>query len=237
MGTFANARWVRWLAWLTATIIVVLNIRLAAMALSEWLYTPSRWQALLWVITIPMALGLVLLLGWVTLEPFVSRWTRNYARTPIALPDTAGAEAELPIYQRILVTLDHSALDRLAVGHAAAMAKQYGARVYLLHIEEDVTSQVYGKESSTAEVEAGGAYLQQIAQSIESQGIIVETEVAHGLSPAKEIIRYAKQIHPDLVIMGAHGHGGLKDLIFGNTINPVRHNLAVPMLIVRAGKG
>jgi len=30
--------------------------------------------------------------------------------------------------------------------------------------------------------------------------------------------------------------GGLKDLIFGNTINPVRHNLAVPMLIVRPGK-
>jgi manganese transport protein len=38
------------------------------------------------------------------------------------------------------------------------------------------------------------------------------------------------------VIMGAHGHGGLKDVIFGNTINPVRHDLAVPMLIVRPGK-
>ena len=36
--------------------------------------------------------------------------------------------------------------------------------------------------------------------------------------------------------MGAHGHGGLKDLIFGNTINPVRHDLDVPMLIVRPGK-
>ena len=29
---------------------------------------------------------------------------------------------------------------------------------------------------------------------------------------------------------------GLKDLIFGNTINPVRHQLDVPMLIVRPGK-
>jgi manganese transport protein len=38
------------------------------------------------------------------------------------------------------------------------------------------------------------------------------------------------------VIMGAHGHGGLKDLILGNTINPVRHHLSVPMLIVRPGK-
>ena len=37
--------------------------------------------------------------------------------------------------------------------------------------------------------------------------------------------------------MGAHGHGGLKDLIFGTTISPVRHHLDVPMLIVRPGKG
>jgi len=36
--------------------------------------------------------------------------------------------------------------------------------------------------------------------------------------------------------MGAHGHGGFKDLIFGNTINPVRHDLDIPMLIVRPGK-
>ena len=50
-------------------------------------------------------------------------------------------------------------------------------------------------------------------------------------------MRYAKEINPDLVIMGAHGHGGLKDLIFGTTINPVRHHLDVPMLIVRPGKG
>ena len=48
--------------------------------------------------------------------------------------------------------------------------------------------------------------------------------------------RYAREVNPDLVIMGAHGHGGIKDLIFGNTINPVRHQLAVPMLIVRPGK-
>ena len=41
---------------------------------------------------------------------------------------------------------------------------------------------------------------------------------------------------PDLVIMGAHGHGGLKDLIFGNTINPVRHNLDVPDADRAAGK-
>jgi len=61
----------------------------------------------------------------------------------------------------------------------------------------------------------------------------VETEISHSSSPRREIVRYAREIHPDLVIMGAHGHGGLKDLIFGTTIDPVRHNLQMPILIVR----
>jgi manganese transport protein len=33
--------------------------------------------------------------------------------------------------------------------------------------------------------------------------------------------------------MGAHGHGRLMDLIFGNTIDPVRHELKLPILVVR----
>ena len=32
--------------------------------------------------------------------------------------------------------------------------------------------------------------------------------------------------------MGAHGHRGVKDLIFGNTINAVRHEIAAPVLVV-----
>ena len=41
------------------------------------------------------------------------------------------------------------------------------------------------------------------------------------------------ELEPDLLVMGAHGHGGIKDLIFGNTINPVRHRLNIPILVVR----
>ena len=99
-----------------------------------------------------------------------------------------------------------------------------------------MTSQIYGREASTAEVEAGEEYLARIAQSLRDQGITVETSISHSSSPKREIIRYAREVRPDLLIMGAHGHGGLKDLIFGTTINPVRHQLELPMLIVRPGK-
>jgi manganese transport protein len=136
----------------------------------------------------------------------------------------------------VLVPLDHTALDRLSVSHAAAMARLYGAKLYLLHVEEGVTSRMYGGIASTAEVEAGEQYLERIAQSLREQGIAVETAISHSGSPKKEIIRYAREIKPDLVIMGAHGHGGIKDLIFGTTIDPVRHKLDAPVLVVRPGK-
>jgi manganese transport protein len=155
----------------------------------------------------------------------------------VVLPDLAGVgTGDAPQYHRILLPLDHTSLDRLAISHGAAMAKLHGATLFLLHVEEGVTSQIYGPESSTAEVTLGSQYLDNIAQTLRDQGIRVETAVSHSSSPKREIVRYAREIKPDLVIMGAHGHGGLKDLIFGNTINPVRHDLELPMLIVRPGK-
>ncbi len=236
MGTFANKLWVRVLAWLTAAIIIVLNIRLAAMAIADWVAAAGAWKTAVWLAVIPVAGGYLLLLGWVTMEPLMSKWTRRYGRAPVELPEPGGAEVSAPTYHRILVPLDHTALDRLAISHAAAMGKLYGASIYLLHVEEGVTSQVYGTASSTAEVELGETYLERMAQSLRNLGVTVVTAIGHSVSPTKEILRYAKEISPDLVIMGAHGHGGLKDLIFGTTIDPVRHQLNLPMLIVRPGK-
>jgi manganese transport protein len=236
MGGFVNRAWVQWLSWITAAVIIGLNFWLAFLAVRDWLSTPGPWQIVIWIVTIPTAAAVLLLLLWVGLEPYIGRRSRFAGRAPVVFPETAGAEAAALVYQRILVPLDHTALDRLAVSHAAAMARLHGGRVFLLHVEEGVTSQVYGRDSSTAEVEAGEQYLDRIAQSLRDQGVTVETAICHSPSPSKEIVRYAREIQPDLVIMGAHGHGGLKDLIFGNTINPVRHNLQVPMLIVRPGK-
>ena len=82
-------------------------------------------------------------------------------------------------------------------------------------------------------MEAGREYLDLLVESLGALELSVETVIRHGSNPRKEIVRYAREIQPDLLVMGAHGHGGLKDLIFGNTINPVRHALNVPILVVR----
>ena len=138
----------------------------------------------------------------------------------------------VPAYRKILVPLDHSFRDRAAIAHAAAMARFHGATLHLLHVEEGATSQLFGALSSTSEIQAGEEYFQGIVQSLADSGVTAELTIEHGLSPRNAIVRKAREIQPDLIVMGAHGHRGLKDLIFGNTINAVRHHVSAPVLVV-----
>jgi manganese transport protein len=152
------------------------------------------------------------------------------------MPQDVVANLEPPWYRRILVPLDHTDRDRLAISHAAALAQSHGAKIFLLHVEEGVTSQVYGQDASTAEVEAGKEYLEGIVQGLKARGIETESVIRHSNTPRAEIVRLAQAIRPDMLVMGAHGHSGIRDLIYGATINAVRHALESPILIVREGK-
>jgi len=91
---------------------------------------------------------------------------------------------------------------------------------------------VFGSLASTAETRSGKEYFERIVRELEAAGISAEFAIEHGRSPRAAIVAYAHEIGPDLVVMGAHGHRGVKDLIFGNTINAVRHQVSVPVLVV-----
>jgi manganese transport protein len=240
MGALANSAWVRVLAWLTAALIVVLNVWLIMLSVRDWATDAGSWGVRLEIGLLPILTGLALLLFWVTFHPILPQALRGVGSASVEMADGLAASiAEnlpSPVYRKILVPLDHTGRDRDAIAHAAAMAKQHKAKLYLLHVEEGVTSQLYGPLASTAEVEAGSQYLRQIVRDLESQQIPVEMVVRHARTPTREIVRYAEELQPDLVVMGAHGHKGLKDIVFGTTINAVRHKLKMPLLIVREGK-
>jgi manganese transport protein len=240
MGALANRIWVQALAWLTAALIVVLNVWLVALSVRDWANDAGVWRLRLELGLIPVLTGLALLLLWISFHPILPRSLRDLGRASlegaVELPEAVAENLPIPTYRKILVPLDHTSRDRDAIAHAAAMAKQQNAKLYILHVEEGVTSQLFGPLSSTAEVEAGDQYLHQIVRDLESQQIPVEMVVRHARTPTKEIVRYAQELNPDLVVMGAHGHKGLKDIVFGTTINAVRHKLKVPLLIVRGVK-
>ena len=229
MGQFANHGWVRGLAWLCAILITGLNTWLFFQSVSDWAHN-RPW---VWYVTLPAAGALGWLLLWITFQPSLYQWRKRFLSSEFVASDVTEGPFPAPTYSRILVPLDHSNLDRVALAHAAALAHAHHARLFLLHVEQDVTSQVYGAMASTAEVEAGRDYLARLVRSLDGSQLDVEMEIRYSTDAKREIVRYAREIHPDLIVMGAHGHRQFKDLIFGNTIDPVRHSLKVPILVVR----
>ena len=233
MGEFVNPAWAKALSWIVAAVIVILNGWLVYGTAVEWVAAAGRFGVPVAILLGAFGSGLLILMFWITFEPIMPRWLKDFRRSRVGLLAEDYEEVQVRRYSRILVPLDHSRMDRDTIGHALAMAKIHGARIYLLHVEEGVTSQVYGNQSATSEVAAGERYLDRIADTARSQGVEVEAVVRHAAQPPRAIIEFAREIQPDLVVMGAHGHRGLKDLIFGTTINAVRHALDVPLLIVR----
>jgi len=182
----------------------------------------------------PVVTGfLVVLLAWITLHPVLPAGLRRLGVRTQVMPETLHEVPAAPLYRTIMVPLDHTDRDRAALAHAGAIGRQHGSKLLLVHVEEGATSQVYGPMASTREVEEGREYLDRIAAALRTQGMDVETVVLFSTDPHQEIVRIARERKPDLLVMGAHGHKGLQDLIFGTTINAVRHDLSLPLLIVR----
>ncbi|HSR07395.1 MAG TPA: Nramp family divalent metal transporter [Bryobacteraceae bacterium] len=223
MGEFANRAWVRVLAWGAAALIIALNLWLVATTIGPWM-AESVWHAV--VAGLPVA-AVLALLARVT---FVG--TAMPVQKTVSTGAAVAADLPVPHYRNILVPLDHSSHDRAAIAHAVALARSHGATLHLLHVEEGVTSQLFGSLSSTEEIISGEEYFGAIVQSLAASGIAAKLTIQHGLKPTNAIVRKAREIRPDLIVMGAHGHRGLKDLMFGNTINAVRHQVDAPVLVV-----
>jgi manganese transport protein len=237
MGEFASGPWLKFFSWLIAACIFALNAYLAFQVVTSSIDGTGKWARLAGLAAGLLIITLLAILTVLMAWPLIRR-TRRKAAEPVAVAvEVTQEDAQvIPRYDSILVPLDHSPSDHQALANAVTIAKANSARVILLHIEEGVTSRMFGALASTAEVEEGEHYLDHAAAVLRNQGIEVDVVVRHGSSPAYEIAEAAKQLQPDLLIMAAHGHRGLKDLVFGSTINNVRHRLRIPVLIVQGSK-
>ena len=196
MGEFANPGWLQVLAWTVTAVIVALNIRLVMMEVSEWLTAAGPYWMWVSVTVIPVCLFVTALLIWITFEPVLPRAIRELSRVRVRLPEAKPVQWVTPTYRRILVPLDHSNRDQETVIHAAALARAHNSKLTLLHIEEDVTSQIYGALSSTAEVESGRRYFEDLGARLREQGIDVELAIIPGNNPRDVIVQWAREHDP-----------------------------------------
>ena len=235
MGEFANAWLVKIAAWGCAVFILTLDIWLLRDQIRDWLAGSGSYHSLVLLASIVVGLASLCLLGLVTLWPWIGKRPIHEAIVAPGLREqTMPSFPTTAVYSRILVPLDHSDADLHAIGNALTMARTHGARIILLHVEEGVTSQLFGSLSSTAEIKEGQDYLADIVASLRKEHLEVDVVVRHGRSPAAQIASAVTELGADAVVMASHGHRGLKDLVFGTTINSVRHRVKVPLLIVQA---
>lgn len=140
------------------------------------------------------------------------------------------------MYKRILVPIENSKTDRAIIEHVRGLARLCGASVLLIHVADGWAArnanQLDLRESE--EMKDDLAYLERVSADLAKDGIAVDSVLAGG-DPSKEICAAAAREHCDLIAMSTHGHGFVKDVLYGSVANEVRHLTAVPILLVRGG--
>lgn len=226
MGNFVIKPVTKILAWLIAAILVYLNLK---MLLNEIIPSFANHTLLLKFFIIFMGIFFAALLMYIILFPFLSKKAKIKSIQIHSAPDLL-SNLIPPAYNKIAVALDFSENDYKILSAALGQGNAQSSYV-LIHIVESASAKLHGIESDDYETkkdkERMNLYLQQLTQ----KGIKVTAEIGFK-SRVKEIVRIVKASNADMLVIGAHGHTGLKDLLYGETVNAVRHELKVALLVV-----
>lgn len=141
------------------------------------------------------------------------------------------------MYRKILVALENSRADASLLPHVQALAKLAGSELLLVHVADGWVARNFNqlKLTESEEMKQDRHYLEQTTAELRKAGLNVSAHLALG-DPPTEILKTAERENCDLIAMTTHGHRFIGDLIFGSTINEVRHRSSVPVLLVRAEK-
>jgi nucleotide-binding universal stress UspA family protein len=139
------------------------------------------------------------------------------------------------MYRRILVAVENSRADRTILAHVGQLAKLTGAELLLVHVADGWAARNFDqlKLRESEEMKADRAYLDGLKRDLAAQGFTVDTRLALG-DPATELVRAAEACSADLIAMSTHGHKGLADVLHGATADRVRHDVKIPVLLLRA---
>lgn len=226
MGEFVISAWVKILAWLVAAILVFLNVKLVAEETMQLFRTEGLWAwKILAIIAIPAFVCLFLIM---TFLPLVRRYRARQSAMHGDIVNLRNLVVKPT--ERIAVSLDFSIADEKLIAHAVTQGKK-SVYYILLHVVESVSASYLGDASDDDETRHDRNRLEAYANQLQQMGYKVETVLGYR-NRVNEIVRIVKDSKADLLVMGAHRHSGLKDYLFGETIEDVRHALPIPVLIV-----
>jgi manganese transport protein len=112
-----------------------------------------------------------------------------------------------------------------------AIAQTNNGTIVLIHVVESASAKILGAQSDDFETRKDQERLDAYAEKLQQMGLKAEPHLGFR-NRTKEIARIVSESGAELLIIGAHGHKGVKDWLYGETIDAVRHQLKIPVLIV-----
>jgi manganese transport protein len=213
-----------------AIIIVSLNVKLVFDEINSWL-TTSENATLLWLTVVPIAIGFLLLLLYIVFKPFISK-------SKLAIENHSPHNLKLQFskndnYTRknIAIAVDFSSADEAALNNALQLGGPE-ANYTLIHVVETVGAMVYGDNIDDHETLIDKKLLEEYKVILSEKGINVSIRLGFG-KPNTIIPSIINEGNFDVLVMGTHGHTGFKDLLFGTTVDKLRHKINIPLLIVK----
>lgn len=230
MGQFAIKPVVKASAWLIASVLVYLNIK---MVLSQTTGFFEESGSLFWK-TVIIAGGIFFLglLAYITFYPLFAK--RKAASSIDMHPELTGLQLmDAPRYNKIAVALEFGEHDNQLIAHAIGQGKA-DSEYILIHVVESASARMLGLESDDFETRNDEQRLQFYVQQLQEKGFNAKGHLGFR-NRSKEIVRLVTEQQADLLVIGAHRHKGLKDWLYGETIDSVRHDISIPVLVVNVG--
>ena len=228
MGAYTIKPLTQVFAWLISIVLVYLNMKMILSQAGTFFEEDHSFSGRF--LAIAGGILYIALLITAIIYPLINRKPQNRLiqvhkdkAVEIGLP-------QMPVYNRIAVALDFSKDDQHLLAHAMGQANK-STKLILIHIVESVSARMLGNEADDMEARKDEELLEAYKLQIENQGWQAESMLGFS-NRKKEIPRLVKESGAELLIIGAHGHTGLKDWIYGETIEAVRHKLKIPVLIV-----
>ena len=230
MRGFHIGKWTQIASWIVASIIVILNGKLVLDEITGWLETAEN-PIILWLTVVPLAISFLILLLYIVIKPFISKRKTDFQNHSPHNLKLRFSKSEAYDKKNIAVTVDFSAADEVALNSAFELGGKQ-ANYTLIHIVETVGALMYGEHIDDHETLIDEKLLEEYKGMLAEKGFRVKIQLGFG-KPNKVIPTIINEGDFDILVMGTHGHTGFKDLIFGTTVDKLRHKITIPLLIVR----
>jgi manganese transport protein len=226
MGIFRIKIITRFFAWSIAVLLLYLNLKLVLEEGQHFFAVPGYgiWK----ILSVLILLGALVLLFYIFLHPWMSRAEEKIITLHGEEHDIS--KLEIPKFRKIAIALDFSPKDEKLLAFAIGQGGTESNYI-LIHVVESASARMLGKQSDDLETRTDQERLNSYQHSLEKNNCHSITRLGY-INRTKEIVRIVKEEGADMLVIGAHGHTGLKDFIYGETVNTVRHELKIPVLIV-----